>query len=121
MHFPQAKNEVNVNTIIQIVGFLVVIAGMGVQWGQTRTDVDVLNREQAVHSSQISALQVETSKIENLTYRITVQEQGSASLARSVDELKAAVNGQGADIKVMREILTRLDRQITGRPISNGQ
>lgn len=53
-------------------------------------------------------------KYENLAYRITVQEQGSQTLARSVEELKAAVNSQSGDIRVMREILQRpiLDRSI---------
>jgi hypothetical protein len=46
---------------------------------------------------------------DNLAYRITVQEQGSQTLARSVEELKAAVNSQSADLRVIREILTRLD------------
>lgn len=128
MQLPKGKYEVNVNTAIQIVGFLILVAGWGATWGVTRSDVEshtrvlgdfgvrltAVEREQAVlpdYGVRLGAVEREQAKLPNLEYRIGQQEQGAASLARSVDDLKAAVSSQGTDLKVIREILTRLEDQ----------
>ena len=131
MNAPARKYEVNINTLILLAGFAATAIGWGMIWGRFTGDVSamalkydawIVTHEQmhkdrlatvtgveARTDQRISAIEGEMRKYENLAYRITVQEQGSQTLARSVEELKAAVNSQSGDIRVMREILQRLD------------
>lgn len=112
---PKVRNEINVNTLVNVIGFLVVIAGMGASWGQVTGRLDEHDRVVTRHGAQIENLRGEVGKIENLTYRVTVTEQAQSELARSVEELKALVNGQAADLRVIREILSRVESKIDER------
>lgn len=129
VHRPVWKNEWNVTTVIALVMFLVSIGGWfytvgrgaeNLQSERVRVDTWIANHEQlhkdrlatvsaieARVDQRLSALEVTARKQENIEYRVTVVEQGSANLARSVEELKATVNTLGTDIRVIREILER--------------
>lgn len=120
---PKVKYEVNLNTIIVLVGFASTSLAGGSVWGNITTriaNIEASSVDRATQqaasmsnlSTRIDSMDVELRKYDNLSYRITIQEQGSASLAKSVEELKAAVNSQGADVRVIREILTRQDRDV---------
>lgn len=112
MHLPKAKNEVNVNTIIQIVGFLLVIGGMGATWGSAEENRRYIGEKQAASDARVTSVESQIARVPNLEYRITVLEQANLSTTKALDDLRTAVNTQGADIRVIREILTRLDGQI---------
>lgn len=112
---PKVRNEVNVNTLVNVLGFLIVIAGMGASWGQLTGRLDEHDRVVTRHGAQIENLRSEIGKIDNLTYRVTVTEQAQSELARSVEELKVLVNGQGTDLRVIREILGRVESKIDER------
>lgn len=112
---PKVRNEVNVNTLVNVLGFLIVIAGMGASWGQLTGRLDEHDRVVTRHGAQIENLRSEIGKIDNLTYRVTVTEQAQSELARSVEELKVLVNGQAADLRVIREILGRVESKIDER------
>src|SRR5690625_3805946 len=112
---PKVRNEVNVNTLVNVLGFLIVIAGMGASWGQLTGRLDEHDRVVTRHGAQIENLRGEIGKIDNLTYRVTVAEQAQSELARSVEELKVLVNGQTADLRVVREILDRVESKIDER------
>ena len=113
MQLPRAKNEVNVNTVITIIGFLVTIAGGGVAWGTAQANIATLTTEQAELGTRMTTAEGVISRLVNLEYRVTVAEQANTNLARAVDELRAAVANQSADIRIVREIVTRMDRQLT--------
>lgn len=80
-------------------------------------DHDQLHKDRAADNAAKAAkdeerfrnIENEVRKIDQLTYRLTVQEQGAANLTKSVEELKVTVNGQASDLRVIREILQRLD------------
>lgn len=50
-----------------------------------------------------------TSHSENMTYRLTVVEQSSANVAQSIKELQAQMSQSSGDIKVIKEILQRIE------------
>ena len=112
MQLPRAKNEVNVNTVITIIGFLLTIAGGGAAWGTAQANIATLTNGQSALDVRMTAAEGVTSRLVNLEYRVTVAEQANTNLARAVDELRAAVANQSADIRVVREIVTRMDRQL---------
>lgn len=135
MHLPPVKKEVNINTIVAVVGFAVTIVVSVVGWSASaatfKANVDEMERKydgwiashdqlhkernvevssaQARTDQRITTLEADLRKVDNIEYRLTVQEQGTANLGRAVEELKGLVNNQGTDLKVIREILTRLD------------
>lgn len=127
---PTFKNEFNLTSATLALGLVSVLGG----WIWTASDTNAsirawISNHEEVHKSaaaaiagseqrtdqRLIALEGQTRKLEQLEYRVTVQEQGSASLARSVEELKNTVNGQSADIRVMLEILKRLDGTPNGK------
>ncbi len=134
MHMPTVKRELNTNTLIQVAGFLIVVGGLIWSAAQQQAGVGELQRKYdnwiAAHENlhkerqatvtgdtarldtRLTALETATREMENIKYRVTVLEQGSLNLTRSVEELKTAVNGQAADIRVMLEILRRMDPTI---------
>ncbi|MGD9481517.1 hypothetical protein [Shinella sp. G-2] len=48
-------------------------------------------------------------KIDNLAYRIAAAEQTTASTAAAIKDLQALVSAQSEDIKVIKEILQRIE------------
>lgn len=67
--------------------------------------------------ARLNGMETETRKIDNLTYRVTVAEQSQMTLVEAVKDLQTLVNGQAADIKVMREILQRMDESMGAKKI----
>lgn len=112
---PKVRNEINVNTLVNVLGFLIVIAGMGASWGQLTGRLDEYDRVATRHGAQIENLRSEIGKIDNLAYRVTVVEQSQSELARSVKELKDLVNGQGTELRVIREVLNRVENKLDER------
>ncbi|MET3925622.1 hypothetical protein [Devosia sp. 2618] len=136
MHVPKGWN---INTTIAVCGFALTLIVSVLGWTASATtfkaSVDEMGRKydgwianheqthkdrlatvtgiEARTDQRLSNLEGETRKIDELAYRLTIQEQGSANLARSVEELKTSVNSLGTDIRVMREILQRLDPRTT--------
>lgn len=125
----------NINTTVAVCGFALTLLVSGIGWTASaatfKASVDemgrkydswIVNHEQlhkdrlatvsaieARTDQRITTLEQNVRKVDQIEYRLTVQEQGSQNLTRSVEELKNAVNSQSADLRVIREILTRLD------------
>jgi len=125
----------NINTTIAVCGFaltlLVSIIGWSTSAATFRASVEEMGRKydgwiaqhevlhkdrlatvsatEARFDARIGALETAVRKQDNIEYRVTVVEQGSANLARAVEELKSALNSVVTDIRVVREIVTRLD------------
>jgi uncharacterized coiled-coil protein SlyX len=132
---PVFKNEFNLTTLATVLGLVAVIGGWIWSASDTAAKIGELDRKFTSYTMEHAqlhkdrnvsisandarndqrlisietAVQSQARKQDQLEYRTTVQEQGSASLSRSVEELKNTVNGQSADIRVMLEILKRFD------------
>ena len=55
------------------------------------------------------SIESEVRKIDQLSYRVTVTEQATTSTATAIKELQSLVSQQAGDIKVVREILQRIE------------
>lgn len=140
MKLPERENKVNWNTAISALGFAVVVAVYLVSFGEFRAQVFESNRSVASLASDVEDWRVahmdyhrerygewagakaeveqRIGRLENrlqdlstLTHRVTVVEQGAASLTKSVAELTSAMSTISGDIRVIRESILRLERE----------
>ena len=108
---PTVKNEINWATVAAIFGMLVTASGAVYQSGKFTTRAEGVEKRVDVMEIRLQSVETVASKLDNLAYRVTVQEQGAQALSKSIEELKRSLADQSADLRVIREILTRLDKQ----------
>lgn len=119
MNLPPVKKEWNINTFILVAGFVLtlVMTGVGMLWTYAQSAGQIANNTKAIADyrtatdTRVSQLEADTRQLDNLAYRVTAAEGASAQISRSLDGLKEAVSEQSGDLKLMREILQRLERQ----------
>jgi len=132
-----AKLEWNLNTLISLVQFVTIIGGVGWMWANTTRDIQELKNWQKAHdeyhkerladtrattasfNERLRAEEVRGNevdrKIDNLTYRVTVAEQSAVTITTSIRDLQSGFNQQASDIKVVKEIVQRLEAAQQGR------
>lgn len=112
---PTVKNEINWATVVAVAGMALTVGGLILKTGEFTNTVETLTEAQSVYRAEtqqrFAALEEMSGKYDNLAYRVTVQEQAAAQTNAAIEELKRSLADQSADIKVIREILTRLDQK----------
>lgn len=115
LHIPPVKKEWNINTIISVVGFVIMLATMAIGYGRFTERMDQNRKDfdeyRVATDNRITAIEASTRQIDALSYRMSNAETTNATIARGLSELQAAVAQQSGDIRVVREILQRIDRQ----------
>lgn len=124
------KFEINLNTLLQMLTLLGMIAGGTAIWVNASRDIEELrawrlNHEilhkdrlaevkaiEARHDERFRNIESEVRKIGNLEYRLTVSEQSTLSVVESVKALQEIVNRQGSDIRLALEILQRMESRV---------
>lgn len=121
------KLEWNLNTILQLIS-LTTFAATGIWvWANTTRDIEDLQRwrlgHEAYHKERLAevkamegrteerfrTIEAEVRKIDGLAYRIGAAEQSMATTAAAIRDLQDLVSAQSGDIKVIREILQRIE------------
>lgn len=112
MHGPKGWN---VNTYISIAGFLILLAGMVYTEGQStqklQSTVETFAKYQTETDNRIAQIEAQTRQLDSLAYRIGAAEASNAAVSRIMSDLQAAVSIQSGDIRVVKEILQRIERQ----------
>lgn len=122
-----AKLEWNLNTVINLATLISLIGGGGWIWANTTRDIEELQEWRTSHDQyhkermvEVSALNArneerfrgiegEIRKIDNLTYRVAQTEQSTSTTATAIKELQSVLSQQSGDLKVVREILQRIE------------
>lgn len=130
MKMPEkGKIEWNLNTLLLIGGIVTGIASTvasGTYFASQlanndKETKDWQQRHEQLHRDRLQQTTAENTRIDqrlaqaearlqkmdNIEYRITVAEQAGLNTAKSIERLTDTVNGQSADIRVMREIIER--------------
>ncbi len=110
---PKGKIEWNLNTLLQLAQIAFVVIGGVTLWvNQTRdiTDLQAWRTEAVADIKNLKddVRKVDT-KVEGLQYRTTSTEQQVANMNAALKEIQAAVNQQTGDVRLVREILQRLE------------
>lgn len=140
MHIPKPRIgqfEINLNTIMHLITLTAVVLGGVTVWVNSRRDIDdlkswrasheILHKDrlaevkgiEAAYGERFKATETETRKLssqmENTIYRVTVLEQSTASVTQAIKDLQSLVSQQSGDLRVMKEILQRIEAQPSRR------
>jgi len=122
MQRPALKYEININTLILLVGILVTGAGWGVTWEAMRSGQQ--RNAEAIETIRLDIGQLKAGQAEmiGLRYRVEALEVGAKTMLEAQRELVLAqrdfersVSALASDVRVTREIVQRLDQAI-GEP-----
>jgi hypothetical protein len=115
MHIPPPRKEWNINTIISVAGFFLTLAGGVYAYGQLTSQVAYTEEQLAAYKTatdlRVAAIELSTRQIDALAFRLTAAESTNATISKGLADLQAAVSQQSGDIRVVREILQRIERQ----------
>ena len=129
MQRPGFENKVNINTIMLFLTLL----GTGIGWG---VNYQAIKSGQKVNADNITRIERETipeirssiAQIQsdarnyakqnetdarayaNIEFRVGRLEDGFVTVTANTRDLEKTINGMASDIRVMREILSRLDK-----------
>ena len=110
---PKGKIEWNLNTILQLAQIIsLVVVGTSV-WVNLTRDISELQAWRKETTKDIDNLKdvvrAVSNKNEALAYRVTNTEQQVTSISQTLKEIQTAVGQQAGDMRVVREILQRLE------------
>lgn len=115
MQITGPKKEWNINTIISVLGFGITLVAISIGYGQFTERMEQATLDFSTYRTatdlRLSKLETDTRQIDNLAFRMAAAESSNATVTKVMADLQAAVAQQSGDIRVVREILTRLDRQ----------
>lgn len=114
MRAPQWEPKVNWNTWLQILQIAVFIGGGFWFAADLRGMVERNTEDMARIENDVNNLKSEVRTYADYGFRITNLENGFVTMSRSQRESDQAVAEIRSDIAVMKEILQRLDKSITG-------
>lgn len=107
------KFEWNLNTVLQLFSLAAMLGGGVFFWVNRSRDVDDLQRWSLSQAADSKAQDARLDKVEaqvsNHEYRITIGERFSANTEASIKEVQTSINQQSGDLKVVREILQRIE------------
>lgn len=104
-----AKLEWNFNSILNLITLVGMISGGGWIWANTTRDIEDLQVNTARNEERFRNIENEVRKIDNLTYRVAQTEQSTSTTATAIKELQSVLSQQSGDLKVVREILQRIE------------
>lgn len=129
--------EWNLNTLVSLAGLAAMSIGLVTVWVDKGRDIQELQGWRADHeqyhkerladvrasdatnATRLSVLDNRVNeserKIDQLTYRITVGEQSTINISKSIENLQATVNQQTTDLQVVREILQRMEGRTSSK------
>jgi hypothetical protein len=112
---PRFRFEWNLNTIVVLLGFAAGLIG----WGYTFNDIQVgrtQNKENIGRlDARLATVETEIRRIDNHELRITSIEKSAADAANTMRSLDKSINDLSSDMRVVREILQRIEAQQKAR------
>jgi hypothetical protein len=106
---PTWKFEWNLNTIVVLIGF----ASGFVAWGWTLNEMQTGRKVNASNierlDARVTALEVSSRQLDNHELRLSNVEKQATDAASAMRSVEATLGGLTTDIRVVREILQRLE------------
>lgn len=126
------KLEWNLNTILQLISIVGVIAGGIYIWANTTRDIEELktwrgNHDQ-LHKERLAEVKANeartdekfksvesdvrklTSLTDNLNFRLTTNENATTGIAQTVKDIQQSLSQQSGDLREIKVILERIEK-----------
>lgn len=126
------KLEWNLNTILQLISIVGVIAGGIYIWANTTRDIEELktwrgNHDQ-LHKERLAEVKANeartdekfksvesdvrklTSLTDNLNFRLTTNENATTGIAQTVKDIQQSLSQQSGDLREIKVILERMEK-----------
>lgn len=121
MRRPTWKHEVNLNTILLALGLMIMGAGWGMTWQESKSDQKVsaaaierldtrMGEMSATMRAALAEIQGQMKTYADLPYRVAALESQSTNAFRAQRELEQAMTQLSSDLRVTREIIERMDQ-----------
>lgn len=114
-NLPTVKNEINYTTVLAILGIIGVFWNASANYTKLSTEALQMKARQEENYKDTTALRVfvesQSHQLDNLLYRMSVQEGATKDLTSSTSDLNKTINNATSDIRLIREILTRMESE----------
>ena len=110
MNLPAVDNRINLNTFLQIIQIVMIVGGGAWFAATIRGDVDRNTKDINRIQNSVTAIATDASAYTNIRFRVDRLEQGFIGVTTDNKDLEKKINEMAADVRVMREIVERLDK-----------
>ena len=112
---PTIKYEINLNTMVMLIGFTVGAISWGASWQRISSGLEGATRQIDYLDSRVTKIEVANRQLDNHELRISALEKAQSDTATQMRSLETAINSLSSDVRVTREIVERLDPLRTRR------
>ena len=106
---PKWRFEYNLNTIVILLGFAGGFVAWGATWNQVQTETRANSAAIERLDKRLTAAEVALRTLDTQEIRIAGVEKQASEAAVSMRSLESTLNTLGSDIRVVREILQRIE------------
>ena len=106
---PTWKFEWNLNTLVSLIGFIGIFFAWGATWNQVQSEMRANSAAIERLDKRLSAAEVALRTLDTQEIRIAAVEKQASEAAVSMRSLESTLNTLGSDIRVVREILQRIE------------
>lgn len=109
MQAPRFKWEWNINTITNLIGLITTFVLIGIAYSNLQ-NADQRNAEKIdALENRMAGVEAEVRKIDRHEIRLSSVEQQAVTSAEAMKAVEQTLSNLSADIRVVREILQRLE------------
>ncbi|WP_157014911.1 hypothetical protein [Mesorhizobium xinjiangense] len=105
----------NLNTVVLLVGLVAGIAAWGATWERVSSNQRINAEKIERIDKRVTSLETTARILDNHELRITAVEEQANDAADAMRSVESAIHGLSSDMRVVREILQRLENR-TSRP-----
>ena len=106
---PAWKWEWNLNTLVILMGFAAGIAAWGATWNEIKSRTTNNSASIDRLDKRLTAVEVSIRTLDTQELRLTAVEKQASDASVSMRSLETTLNSLGTDIRVVKEILQRLE------------
>jgi hypothetical protein len=106
---PAWKWEWNINTLVILLGFIAGIAAWGATWQRVTSSADTNRGSIDRLDTRLTAIELLSRRFDNHELRIGNLERQATDATSALRAVEATLNGLTGDVKVVREILQRIE------------
>jgi hypothetical protein len=114
MHAPLFKWELNANTIPIIIIIFGGLIGYGYFVSEFRYGLSSVTKTAEMLQADVRRIDESTRRVEALEFRLNAAERRAMTVDTAMDTVKARMAELSSDMRLTREILERMERQLSG-------